>query len=163
MVKVGATALAVVLLSSCGASRTAPRSGASPTQVPVLKVTDGDTIHVLYGGHDERVRLIGIDTPEVPWYGGHGQCFGVQAARYMRGRLNHGSVRLTFDAELRDRYDRLLSYVYLGRELVNLTLVEMGFATADPVPPNTRMESVFAAAEARAREHRRGLWGRCPG
>ena len=62
--------------------------------VPVLKVTDGDTIHVLYQGRDERVRLIGVNTPEVSWYGGRAQCFGVEAARYARDRLSGRVVRL---------------------------------------------------------------------
>ncbi len=98
--------------------------------VPVTKVTDGDTIHVTYQGHDERVRLIGIDTPEVPW--------------------------------CRDRYGRLLAYVYLDRELFNLTLVRLGYARADPVPPDIRLAARFSRAEGEARAAGRGLWSACP-
>jgi micrococcal nuclease len=130
--------------------------------VPVLTVTDGDTIHVRYLGRDERVRLIGVDTPEVPWYGGRGECFGAQAGLYARSRLQGQTVRLAFDVQLRDRYGRLLAYVYLGPELFNLTLAQMGYATADPIPPDTRMAAAFGSAEQEARSAGRGLWSACP-
>jgi micrococcal nuclease len=130
--------------------------------VPVLKVTDGDTVHVQYQGQDERVRLIGIDTPEVPWYGGPGECFGVEAGLYARERLDGRRIRLEFDVDRRDRYDRLLAYVYVGDELFNVTLVREGYATADPVSPDTRRAALFASAEAEARAAGRGLWSACP-
>jgi micrococcal nuclease len=141
------------------------RSHAAPTPpatVPVLKVTDGDTIHVMFEGQDERVRLIGIDTPEVPWYGGQEECFGIAAGLYARQRLDGKRVRLEFDVERRDRYDRLLAYVYLGSELFNLTLVQQGYATADPVRPDTKRADLFAKAENGARTSGRGLWSACP-
>jgi micrococcal nuclease len=128
----------------------------------VTKVTDGDTIHVTYEGHDERVRFIGVNTPEVDWYGGQGECFGAQAGDYAQRRLDGATVGLVFDVNLRDRYGRLLAYVYLGTELFNLTLVQQGYAEADPVPPDTRMASVFATAETKAKLARRGLWSACP-
>jgi len=128
----------------------------------VLRVTDGDTIHVRYAGTDTRVRLIGVNTPEVPWYGGRGECFGVEAGLYARHRLSGKAVRLSFDVERRDRYGRLLAYVYVGPELFNLTLVRLGYAVADPVPPDTRMASAFARAEADARAAGMGRWSACP-
>jgi len=132
------------------------------TNVPVTKVTDGDTIHVTFQGQDERVRLIGIDTPEVPWYGGRGACFGVEAALFARGNLSGRSIRLAFDVDRRDRYGRVLAYVYLGDQLFNLTLVRLGYARADPVPPDIRLAPEFARAEAQARMAGRGLWSACP-
>jgi micrococcal nuclease len=129
--------------------------------VPVLKVTDGDTIHVLYQGQDERVRLIGIDTPEVPWYGGQEECFGVDAGLYARRRLDGERVRLEFGVDRRDRYDRLLAYVYLDEELFNLTLVRQGYATSQSVPPNVRFAAAFEAGEAEARIAKVGLWSSC--
>ena len=127
----------------------------------MLNVVDGDTIHILFEGRDERVRFIGVNTPEVPWYGAKAECFGVEAARYSEGRLAGGSVRLAFDVRLRDRYGRLLAYVYLGPELFNLTLVRLGFAKADPVPPDTQMAGVFASAEGAARGKGLGMWSAC--
>jgi micrococcal nuclease len=111
---------------------------------------------------DERVRLIGIDTPEVPWFGGRGECFGVESGLFTRRRLTGRSVRLAFDVDRRDRYGRLLAYVYVHDELFNVTLLEQGYARADPHPPNIRLSGRFAEAEARAREAGRGLWSACP-
>jgi micrococcal nuclease len=156
---IGSVAFAL-LVAGCSAS-----GHAAPTQpatVPVLKVTDGDTIHVMFEGQDERVRLIGVDTPEVPWYGGEEECFGVAAGLYARQRLDGKRVRLEFDVERRDRYDRLLAYVYLGTELFNLTLVQQGYATAYPVRPDTKRADLFQRAEDDARTAGRGLWSACP-
>jgi len=141
-------------------------SGRSPpdqdSTVLVTKVTDGDTIHVTYQGRDERVRLIGVDTPEVPWYGGKAECFGNEAGLYTRSRLAGRTVRLEFDVDPRDRYERLLAYVYVGDELFNLTLVRLGYAAADPVPPDTARAGIFADAEREARAAGRGRWSACP-
>ncbi len=158
------TVLLGIAVTGCSSSAVAPGRSPPPTAtlVPVLAVTDGDTIHVRYLGRDERVRLIGIDTPEVPWYGGRGECFGPQAGLYARGRLQGKTVALVFDVQLRDRYGRLLAYVYLGRELFNLTLAQMGYARADPIPPDTRMAAAFGSAEHEARTAGRGLWSACP-
>lgn len=151
-----------IVATACASTAATTAPSSTGATVPVLKVTDGDTIHVRYQGRDERVRLIGVNTPEVDWYGGEAQCFGDEAGRYAQGRLTGSSVRLVFDVDLRDRYDRLLAYVYLGDELVNLTLVQQGYARADPVPPDTRMAPLFANAEAEARQAGRGLWSACP-
>jgi micrococcal nuclease len=142
------------------ASSRSPPVGAET--VPVTKVTDGDTIHVTFHDADERVRLIGIDTPEVDWYGGVAECYGEEAGLYARKRLSGRTVALVFDSTPRDRYERLLAYVYVGGELINLTLVKQGFATADPVPPNTSMADMFMRAERDARAASRGLWSACP-
>jgi micrococcal nuclease len=158
--------LVLAALAVAGACASASGSGRAPrvggTTVTVTKVTDGDTIHVTYQGRDESVRLIGVDTPEVSWYGGKAECFGEEAGLYTRGRLDGRTIRLEFDEDLRDRYDRLLAYVLVGDELYNLTLVELGYATADPVPPDTARAAAFAGAERDAKAERRGLWSACP-
>jgi len=129
----------------------------------ITKVTDGDTLRALYLGRDERVRLIGIDAPETAWYGSGGECYGLEAGAYARRRLSNRWVRLEFGTDRRDRYGRLLAYVYLGDELVNLTLVRLGYATAYPITPNTAKEASIDAAEAQARSAGRGLWSACHG
>lgn len=142
-----------------------PRGSTRPTNAgsyAVTKVTDGDTFHVQFGGHDERVRLIGVDTPEVPWYGGDEGCFGVRAGEYAKRRLSGQTVRLVFDVDQRDRYDRLLAYVYLGDEFFNLTLVEQGYARTDRVPPNVRFASALEQAQSKAEAAGLGLWSACP-
>jgi micrococcal nuclease len=155
-------ALAVtVVTAACASGSESDRAPPGGT-VPVTKVTDGDTIHVTYRGQDERVRLIGVDTPEVSWYGGTAECLGEEAGRYTRGRLATRTVRLEFDVERRDRFGRLLAYVFIGDELFNATLVRLGYATADPVPPDTARARDFAEAQRQARASSRGLWAACP-
>ena len=139
-----------------------PPSASRPVTALVTSDVDGDTIHVRVGGRDEKVRFIGANTPEVAWYGGVGECFGAAAALYTRHRLLGRTVRLVFDVRLRDVYGRLLAYVYVGSELFNLTLVRLGYATNDPVPPDTRKETTFASAEADARSRGAGVWSACP-
>ena len=151
----------VILLSACAEPISEPPTQTETTAVRLIKVTDGDTIRVMYRGREERVRLIGVDTPEVPWYGDSGECFGVEAARFAKRRLEGRLLRLEFGAVRRDHYGRLLAYVYVDDELFNLTLVRLGYAAADPVSPNTRLAPLFARAEARARATGEGLWSRC--
>lgn len=133
----------------------------------VTKVVDGDTVRVRFsgrGGEEERVRLIGVDTPETHGAGGLRECFGKEAAARTAALLPPGTqVRLERDAELRDRYGRLLAYVYRASDdlFVNLTLAREGFAAALTIPPNVTHEQDFVAAAAAARAADRGLWARC--
>jgi micrococcal nuclease len=152
--------LALVAASACSSDHGWAPMG---NLAKVTTVTDGDTFHATYLGKDERIRLIGIDTPEVSWYGGQGGCYGEEAGLYARGRLAGALVRLEFDQDQRDRYGRLLAYVFLGDELINLTLLRLGYATADPVPPDTRMAPDFEAAQEEAKEAGLGLWSACSG
>ena len=160
-----ATTVLLVGVAGCSPSRSPSVGAAGSTDsaaVRVTKVTDGDTIHVSYEGSDERVRLIGVNTPEVDWYGGEAQCYGAEAGLYARRRLSGARVRLVFDVQRRDRYGRLLAYVYLGSEFFNLTLVRLGYARADPVPPDTRLATDFQRAQDTARHAGAGLWSACP-
>jgi micrococcal nuclease len=102
-----ASALAALWVAAGCASQSGRAPPSEGVSVPVTKVSDGDTIHVTYKGRDERVRLIGVDTPEVSWYGGNAECFGQEAGLYTRSRLDGQTVRLEFDVDRRDRYDRL--------------------------------------------------------
>ncbi len=137
-------------------------AGPSPGTVRVVAVVDGDTFRAIVDGREERIRLIGVDSPEVPWYGGPGECFGSEAGAFARDRLEGRSVGLTYDRERRDRYGRLLAYVYVQDELFNLTLLRQGYATALEVPPNTSMAATFDKAEDDARAAGLGLWAACP-
>src|SRR4051794_41265471 len=127
----------------------------------VTRVVDGDTIHVWTGDRDERVGYIGVDTPESVKPGTPVQCFA-KAASAENERLVAGRrVRLVYDAERRDRYGRLLAYVYRDSMFVNAELVRAGFARTLTIPPNVRFAPRFAQLASDAREHRRGLWQRC--
>jgi micrococcal nuclease len=152
-------------LAACGrgpAHRSPSPTGTEGPLVPVTRVVDGDTIHVRLNGRDERVRFIGIDTPEVAHGGRPAECFGERAADETRRRLEGRSVRLAFDVDLRDRFGRLLAYAYDTDGLVNLALVREGYAIVLTVPPDTGMASAFEHAEADARAAGRGLWAACP-
>src|SRR3954462_2638994 len=141
-----------------------PGSGASTQEDGVVtRVVDGDTIHVSLGGQDETVRYIGIDTPESVKPGTPVQCFA-KAASAANERLVEGRrVRLSYDAERRDRYGRLLAYVYRAGDgaFVNAALVREGYARTLTIPPNVRFASRFVGLARQARKRRLGLWRRC--
>jgi micrococcal nuclease len=133
-----------------------PAGGRGRTTARVTKHTDGDTLWLSEIG---KVRLIGVDTPEV--YGG-AECYGREASAFVERTVPLGSeVRYRLGVEERDRYGRALAYVWLrdGRFL-NRLLVARGYAQPMTVPPNVEYEDVFVRAAARAREAGRGLWGR---
>ena len=132
----------------------------------VVGVVDGDTVVIDLDGSSESVRLLGIDTPETVHPDRPPECFGKQASIRMAQLLPAGTaVLVTRDVEARDRYDRLLAYVArVGDGLVvNRAMVEEGFAATLHIDPNDGMRHELAAAEARARADRRGLWAACGG
>jgi micrococcal nuclease len=157
----GAALVALVALVACSS---APADTGPPGSATVVYVIDGDTIVARIGGTDERIRLIGIDTPETVAPNRPVECFGPEASARAEELLPAGTaIRLERDVEARDRYDRLLAYVFRADDdlLVNLVLVEEGMAEASSFPPNTARDPDFSAAEARARGTERGLWGAC--
>ncbi len=126
----------------------------------VTEVVDGDTIHALVDGEDESIRYIGIDTPEVdPSIGV--ECFGEQASRRNRELVTGERVRLVFGAERRDRYGRLLAYVYVGERFVNAEIVRGGYARTLEIEPNTGRAPLLNRLEQEAANAGRGLWGAC--
>jgi micrococcal nuclease len=131
----------------------------------VVRVTDGDTIRVAVGGREERVRYIGIDTPESATPGAPVECFGRAAARANARLVAGRRVRLVTDAEPRDRYGRLLAYVFRAGDgrFVNAALVRAGYAVPLTVPPNVRHADRFRALASEARADGRGLWSACAG
>jgi micrococcal nuclease len=132
----------------------------------VVRVVDGDTIVVETGGIEESVRLIGIDTPETVKPGSPVECYGKAASAKTEELLPEGTaVLLERDVEARDRYDRLLAYVYRVSDatFVNLELVEGGYALPATYPPNVAHTEDFLAASREARAEGRGLWTECEG
>jgi len=137
-------------------------SHASTLHGQVVRVVDGDTIQVrLEGGRTERVRYIGIDTPESVKPGTPVQCFAKKASHFNAGLVAGRDVTLKTDAEERDRYGRLLAYVYAGPEFVNRELVARGYARTLTIPPNVAHADEFARLARRAREAGLGLWRAC--
>lgn len=151
--------LALALLSGCEA----PEGGGAPgstSEARVTRVVDGDTLVV---GGDERVRLIGVDTPESVKPGTPVECFARESAAFLERLVEGRQVRLVRDVEPRDRYGRLLAYVYRGDLFVNEELVRRGYASVATFPPNVRHVATFLRAQREARAEGRGLWGACGG
>ncbi|GAB7386765.1 thermonuclease family protein [Bacillaceae bacterium] len=124
--------------------------------VRVERVVDGDTF-VIEGG--ERVRLIGVDTPESVKPNHPVEPYGKEAKAFTKRMLEGKRVRLEFDVAERDRYGRLLAYVYLeDGTFYNLLLVEEGYGKVLTVPPNVEHAEEFVEAERRARQEEKGLW-----
>jgi micrococcal nuclease len=156
--------LLVALLGGCARHRPATVVPAGANAV-VERTVDGDTIRVrTAAGRRERVRLIGIDTPETKDPRRPVQCFGEEASAYTARLLPPGTaVRLERDVELRDRYGRLLAYVYRARDgtFVNLVLAREGYARPLTIPPNVAHVDEVVSATRQAREEGRGLWNAC--
>jgi micrococcal nuclease len=129
----------------------------------VVRVVDGDTIAVALAGRVERVRYVGIDTPESVKPDTPVQCYAHKAAAENARLVAREQVRLVLDAEPRDRFGRLLAYVYRARDglFVNAALVRGGFARTLTIPPNVRFAARFRALAAQARNGGRGLWSAC--
>lgn len=141
----------------------APASGASRAGT-VTRVVDGDTIVVKVGGRDEKVRLIGINTPETVDPRKPVECFGKDASNRTKALLPVGTaVTLVSDVEPSDKYSRTLSYVYRAADnaFINLALVTDGYARMYTFPPNVAHVDEFRAAEKSARTANRGLWSAC--
>lgn len=127
----------------------------------VTKVSDGDTFWVTHpSGKKEKIRLIGINTPEARNTGRtEVEYFGKEASAYAKQLLLNKQVRLEFDVQKYDRYKRTLAYVYLpSGTMVNALLVKEGYARAATYPPNVRYQETFQNLEKEARRAKRGLW-----
>jgi len=141
-------------------------AGPNPCREPVLgrvySVIDGDTIKVETGRGMERVRLIGIDAPEVDHSGPDDECYGEEATEFLEERINEKLVWLTFDSECDDHYDRTLAYVHTHEAFIQRSLLESGMVSAYRVSPNTSFSTAFQADEDTARAMDVGMWGACP-
>lgn len=127
-------------------------------EVTVVHVDDGDTIDVRLDDRIERVRYIGVDAPEIPHDGIGGARGGEAATRLNEALVGGRRVGLQLDREERDRYGRLLAYVWVGNTMINLEMVRRGYARVLTIPPNVRYQRWFLSAEAEARAAHRGLW-----
>jgi endonuclease YncB( thermonuclease family) len=132
----------------------------------VVRVVDGDTLVTRMAGRRLRVRLIGVDAPEIARRSAvPGECFGTDARAALRRLAPRGSVlKITPDRERRDAYGRELRYAWtVGGVFVNAALMRHGYARAMMVPPNDRYNELFRAAESAAHQARLGLWSECRG
>jgi len=159
---------ALALLAATAGCTGAPRP--DDGLATVTHVVDGDTIDVEIGGREERVRLIGIDTPETKKPNTPIECWGPEASAFTASLLPEGTkVRVERDIVGRDDYGRLLGYVHLvdatetgtTDTFVNLEIIEQGFARPLTIEPNSTFAREFADAASRAERADLGMWGAC--
>lgn len=165
--------VAILLISIAAACDAAPDSAGDDSgqtttleKAEVVRVVDSDTIIVVLAGQEERLRYIGIDAPESVTPDQPVECFGPEAHDANAGFVDDRTVFLEADVENRDRFGRLLRYVYISEAdgnllMVNEALVAGGFAEARTYPPNELHQDELAAAEDRAFDAAAGLWGAC--
>ena len=144
---------------------TAP--AASAETAAVVRVVDGDTLVVNRGNGDERVRLVGVDTPETVAPNAPVECFGPEASAYVTDLLSGATVRLDADPSQADtdRYGRLLRYVWVATDAGAWTSVEallLSGGFAEPYRDAHSRKAGFDALAADAQATGRGLWGACP-
>lgn len=122
----------------------------------VKRVIDGDTIELENG---EKVRLIGIDTPETVHPSKDVEYYGKEASDFTKRMLEGKQVEIEFDIQKRDKYGRLLAYVYLeDGTFINAELLKQGYATISTYPPNVKYVEEFTRLQQEARENNKGLW-----
>lgn len=127
--------------------------------IKVKRVIDGDTIELENG---ERLRYIGIDTPELYDPRKPVQCFAEEASQKNKELVEGKLIKFYKDVSERDKYQRLLGYVYLeDGTFVNLEMVKQGYAFSYSYPPDISKQDEFLQAEKEAREKNLGLWSNC--
>ncbi|WP_232699639.1 thermonuclease family protein [Brevibacillus daliensis] len=158
---VGSLFVFMLLLSGCN---TTTDSTLSDKPVPngkmkasITRVVDGDTFEISTG---EKVRLIGVDTPETVKPNHPVEAYGKEASDYTKKMLTSKQVTLQFDVEPYDKYGRLLAYVYLeDGTFYNEHVIKEGYARIMTVPPNVAQADLFLKGEQEARKGNIGLWG----
>jgi len=135
-----------------------PSSIISENTYLVTRIVDGDTVEINYNSQKEKVRLIGIDTPETVKPNTPVQAYGKDASEFTKSQLLNNYIALEFDEQERDQYGRLLAYVYINGEMFNKTLLSKGLARVSTFPPNTKYVDEFIEIEATAKSNKIGLW-----
>jgi micrococcal nuclease len=162
--RVWAFGLTLITITLVGCARGAATTPADSAHAQVVRVIDGDTIDLRFGTRQERVRLIGIDTPETKKPNTPIQCFGPQASEFTKHVLAPGTeVIVQRDVQARDDYGRLLGYVYRVADglFVNLELARQGYARPLTIAPNNSQANLFVSAAHDAEAANRGLWAAC--
>mgnify|MGYP002628001809 CR=1 FL=1 len=172
--RVGAMAVAAMTLSACNQSDASNAQPATTVSAPARMsanavidfVVDGDTVDVIIGGRKERIRLIGIDTPETKKRNSPIECFGPEASAFTELLLPVGTpVYIERDIVNRDDYGRILGYVYRADDsiFVNYELMRHGFAQPLSIAPNDAFAELFADAARNAEADNVGIWAACSG
>jgi len=157
--------LVAVLALSASPTRASVPNGADAATV--THVSDGDTAYLrplLYGTKaaswpGRKARFIGVDTPEV--YTSPPDCYGEEASRFTKNKLEGERVRVTYGQDTLDQYGRALIYIWRNGRLFNATLVRKGYARVEIYSPNDRYASRLYKLQSEAKAAGRGLWGAC--
>jgi len=123
----------------------------------VVYIYDGDTVKLSNG---EKIRYIGIDTPEMNYNNPPAEYFAQEAKKYNAKLVLGKKVKLDFDVVKRDKYGRLLAYVYVNEKFINQEMIEHGYARVLMIPPNLRFADYFLKLQNTAKEERRGFWSK---
>ena len=136
------------------------------TEAQVVRVVDGDTIHVDIGGQEFTLRYIGVDTPETVDPNRPVGCYGPEASAHNKELVQGKTVWLEKDVSETDKYGRLLRYVWLSDDadpaqgqMVNAMLVRDGYAQVSTYPPDVKYQNYFLGLQREARDAGAGLWG----
>ena len=155
--------LLFLLLPTASSCISPSASDSGPKYFTVKKVVDGDTFWVDDGSEKGlKIRLIGVDAPETRRTRNKEIGYYAQESKAFLTQLIIGKkVRLEYDVDILDRYQRTLAYVYLeDNTFVNAELVKQGYAMVMTVPPNVKFAELFVKLQQEARENNRGLWGK---
>lgn len=152
----GIIATILVYLSSLFTPSSTPINS---TEAKVLNIIDGDTLKVLYKNREERVRMLGIDTPEsVHPDPNKNTEDGKIASSITKKFLSNKTVKLEFEGDHKDKYGRLLAYVWLDNNMINLKLVSDGYAKVFMLKKNSKYYNDFLNAEKDAKLNKKGIW-----
>jgi micrococcal nuclease len=136
-----------------------PDPPSDAVRAAVQRVTDGDTFVATVKGRRERIRVIGVDTPESVAPNRPDEPFGEESSDFATHYLSGETVHLAGDAEPRDRYGRMLAYVWLADGTFwNALLAAEGYAQQLTIPPNVTYAGLFRRLVSEARNENRGLW-----
>lgn len=147
-----------------------PRTSHSPintiTNSPTISVIestvsfvyDGDTIQISDG---TKVRLIGIDAPEVAHDNSNQQCFATESAKLLKELILDQKISIEQDKQKQDVYGRMLGYIWTDNVFINDFMIRQGYAKSMPIKPNTKYAVLFYDAQKDAQENKRGLWKEC--
>lgn len=146
-------------------------AGPAVQEAYVIRTVDGDTLLARFDGREYRIRMVGVDTPETHHPSKPVGFFGPEAEKFTRDSLTGATVYLEFDVQQRDKYGRLLAYVWLeapreGSEeeirakMFNARLLLDGYAKLLTIPPNVRYVDYFRVYQREAADSGRGLWAR---
>ncbi|PJN64546.1 SPBc2 prophage-derived endonuclease YokF precursor [Paenibacillus sp. GM1FR] len=125
----------------------------------LVEVTDGDTLKVTVEGKEEKVRLLLIDTPESVHPEKEEQPFAKDASNFVKKQVAKGNMELELDVSERDKYGRLLAYVWIDNKMLNEQLLEYGLARVAYIyPPNTKYVDQFEEIQKQARVKAKGIW-----